>query len=99
MMSPFSLRTPRRYRRWAALGAVALGLGAVFAFTEPSAAWERQNGPWCAYLDNSYDECAYFSQRQCLKTVRGIGGACYPNPRYAAFPEDNPPVRKPRRSR
>ena len=38
--------------------------------------------PWCAWLSDGVDAaaCAYTSLQQCMKTVRGVGGACGLNP-------------------
>ena len=38
--------------------------------------------PWCAWLTDGVDAaaCAYTSLQQCMKTVRGVGGACGLNP-------------------
>lgn len=37
--------------------------------------------PWCAWLaDDMPGGCAYTSLRQCLATVRGVGGYCGINP-------------------
>lgn len=42
--------------------------------------------PWCARYDWSTYNCGFVSFEQCLATVRGIGGICERNPRYAGPP-------------
>jgi hypothetical protein len=59
-----------------------------------------REGSWCAYAGGraSYEDCGYYNLRQCLDTVRGLGGSCRPNPRlrYQADPDgyDQPPPRR-----
>jgi hypothetical protein len=68
---------------------VALMLGTIAAFAaRPLAA--AYNLPWCAqYADtSSVLSCAFTSLQQCMATVRGIGGFCRPNFRYALDPPD-----------
>ena len=46
------------------------------------AAAHAQNGPWCAHHDFGSDEtvnCGFYSFRQCLDDVRGVGGFCSQN--------------------
>jgi hypothetical protein len=42
--------------------------------------------PWCARYDWTTSNCGFVSFEQCLATIRGIGGRCEPNPRYAGPP-------------
>jgi hypothetical protein len=76
---------------------VALMLTAAVAFA-PRPAAAAYNLPWCAYLsDVQVYSCAFTSIQQCLDTVRGIGGFCRPNFRYAVYPPDAEPRRARRR--
>jgi hypothetical protein len=44
-----------------------------------------QNPPWCAIMDNDgTTQCNFYTQQQCLQTIRGIGGECIPNPAGSA---------------
>lgn len=60
----------------------------------PAAAQAREY-PWCARYDWSTYNCGFVSFEQCLATVRGIGGICERNPRYAGPPprQKKPPAR------
>lgn len=67
----------------------------------PAGEAQARQGSWCAYEGgrNSYEDCSYFSFRQCVDTVRGLGGSCRPNPRlrYQADPggyHEPPPRRR-----
>jgi hypothetical protein len=42
-----------------------------------------QEGAWCAYAGgrDDYQDCGYYTLQQCVASVRGVGGACRPNPR------------------
>ncbi len=38
---------------------------------------------WCAqYGSFGATNCGFVSQQQCLLTISGAGGLCYPNPAY-----------------
>jgi|SRR5262245_10734746 hypothetical protein len=40
-----------------------------------------QNPPWCAVMDNDGNtDCSYYTERECLQTVSGVGGVCIHNP-------------------
>jgi hypothetical protein len=58
-----------------AVGALAL----AGALTPTSAALAE--GAWCADQGGrySYTNCGYYTYRQCLEAVRGVGGFCRPN--------------------
>jgi len=60
----------------------------------PATAQAREY-PWCARYDWTTSNCGFVSFAQCLATIRGIGGRCEPNPRYAGTPPRprKPPVR------
>ena len=59
-------------------------LGTLFAAlavdVRPSRA---QDYPWCAYYDWYTYNCGFTTFQQCLATIRGAGGWCQANPRYA----------------
>ncbi len=38
------------------------------------------NAAWCANYDNGGRNCGFSSQRQCLRTVSGVGGMCEYSP-------------------
>jgi hypothetical protein len=43
---------------------------------------------WCASGLSSVEgsrDCAFFTFQQCLDTVHGLGGICYPSPYAAAY--------------
>jgi hypothetical protein len=52
----------------------------------PSGTAHAREYPWCARYDWSTYNCGFVSFEQCLATVRGIGGFCERNPRYAGLP-------------
>jgi hypothetical protein len=37
-------------------------------------------GPWCGTFRLGGTSCGYSSSDECMATVRGLGGFCYPNP-------------------
>jgi hypothetical protein len=37
-------------------------------------------GPWCGTFRLGSTSCGYSSSEECMATVRGLGGFCYPNP-------------------
>ena len=49
--------------------------------------------PWCAEYRGHVGgtNCGFVTYQQCLETISGVGGNCYPNPAY------RPPVERPRR--
>jgi hypothetical protein len=55
-------------------GAAALAMSAGGTTGASAAAW-------CAYYDSTTYNCGFYSLRQCLETISGIGGRCIPNPR------------------
>lgn len=71
----------------AALALAALALGGVFASTSPVLA----EGTWCAEGGgrSGYSNCGYYSFRQCLAAVRGVGGTCRPNPYVETYVGDD----------
>ncbi len=60
-----------------------LGIACQFL---PATAAQAREYPWCARYDWSTSNCGFVSFEQCLATVRGIGGICERNPRYAGPP-------------
>jgi hypothetical protein len=54
-----------------------------------------QDYPWCALYSFGATNCGFNTFQQCLDTVRGVSGNCYPNPRYQATTQQP----RPRRSR
>jgi hypothetical protein len=74
---------------------VSLVLVAIAA-SAPRPAAAAYNLPWCAQYDYSNVlSCAFTSLDQCLTTVRGVGGYCRQNFRYAL----NPPHAEPRHAK
>jgi hypothetical protein len=70
------------------IGAVAaLGLSATPASAE---------APWCAVSSgrDSFENCGYFTHRQCLTAMSGVGGYCFPNPRPPGYFADSFEVRR-----
>lgn len=77
-----------------ALGAAAVmtAIGAV----QPAHAQWTSPFPWCAQRGatlTQFNDCSFYTFQQCLATVTGEGGHCYPNPTYVGPPEE------PRRNR
>ena len=65
------------------------------SFTGSSARAEIEY-PWCAiYKVDVGTNCGFVSLEQCLATIQGIGGFCYPNSAYpgpsALIPQPQPP--------
>ena len=54
---------------------VAIGLAGT-ALTATSA----DARPWCGTFRLGSTSCGYSSSDECMATVRGLGGFCYPNP-------------------
>lgn len=55
---------------------------------------------WCGSAlsgEEGTRECAFFSFQQCLETIRGLGGFCYPSPSAAAY--DEPRVKRNKKAR
>lgn len=88
------------------LGGLLAG-GAMMAMVAVSSPAQAQ-GAWCAFSGgwNAYENCGYYTLRQCQAAVSGVGGACRPNsyrqddrPRRGYYQDeyDDPPPR--RRSR
>jgi Protein of unknown function (DUF3551) len=52
--------------------------------------------PWCArFRSDGATSCYFTSYQQCMTTLSGIGGYCYPSPYYYdAAPITTPPVRQ-----
>ena len=59
--------------RMAVLAVLAL---AAFSLTPTGA----DAGAWCATYRWGSTSCGYSSSEDCMATVRGLGGFCYPNP-------------------
>jgi hypothetical protein len=52
--------------------------------TQPLAEGENQYA-WCAdYILDLGTNCGFVSLEQCLATINGLGGQCYPNAQYRA---------------
>jgi hypothetical protein len=62
--------------------------------------WNYYNNPWCIYTPDDFYDCSYQSLAQCNAARSGVGGGCYPNPRYANSQQNaQPPVSSKRRPR
>jgi hypothetical protein len=72
---------------------VLLGALAALGFTTNEV---RAEGAWCmvATSDLGFENCGYFTQRQCLAAVSGVGGFCVPNPRPPGYYADSFEVRR-----
>jgi hypothetical protein len=54
---------------------------------------QAEDLPWCAQYGGhniASTNCGFASFEQCRATISGIGGSCYPNPRYQASPAPYP---------
>jgi hypothetical protein len=62
----------------------ALAAIALSAATSIGHAQSPYDYPWCAELTwtSGATSCYYTSYRQCMETLRGIGGSCIQNPGY-----------------
>lgn len=52
-----------------------------------------QDYPWCAQYGGhqiASTNCGFATFEQCRATISGIGGSCYPNPRYQPGPGPHP---------
>lgn len=38
-----------------------------------------QAAPWCAHFSTGYNDCSFYSFRQCMATISGVGGYCSQN--------------------
>jgi len=47
-------------------------------------------GTWCGTFRLGSTSCGYSSSEECMATVRGLGGFCYPNP-FPGTPTGPPP--------
>lgn len=71
----------------AALNA-ALVLGALIAAGALDAGKQAQaEGAWCADQGgrSGYTNCGYYTFRQCLAAISGVGGHCQPNPSFVVL--------------
>ena len=66
---------------------------AVMSYVDSAAA--EVTYPYCAMRGGrgGYESCGYISFAQCLATIRGAGGWCQVNPRYAAARYPDAPLR------
>jgi hypothetical protein len=72
---------------------LALSVAAIACVITPANASERGRAPWCANLSgHGLDDCNYYTYRQCLVNVHGLGGACSLNPRAVHL--DSAPARR-----
>jgi len=55
---------------------VAIIAGTSWSATSAAAA----AGTWCGTFRLGSTSCGYSSSDECMATVRGLGGFCYPNP-------------------
>ncbi len=74
----------------------ALAAAGVFGSSSQAAA----EGRWCAEGGGraGYSNCGYYTFRQCLAAISGVGGTCRPNPYIVTYTvEDEQGVRIVRR--
>jgi hypothetical protein len=79
------MESAMKYQMKLSFAAAAL-LAAVMG---SATAAQAQNGPWCAHYDFGSDEslnCGFYSFRQCVADVRGVGGFCSQNSTYGLAP-------------
>ena len=59
---------------------------AIVLIAGPASA-QNFNLPWCGIVDtNGTTQCTYYTQQECLETMSGLGGDCFPNPNPSASP-------------
>jgi uncharacterized protein DUF3551 len=64
----------------------ALAAASVVGAASPGKAQQlEQSYPWCSQYSAQSDarDCSFYTFRQCLQTVSGVGGYCFANPAYA----------------
>jgi Protein of unknown function (DUF3551) len=79
------------------VGAVLVATCGILSVVAVPDAVARSNYPYCAMsrgADISYQDCSYTTFAACLEEIRGLGGYCRPNARYAPPPpvRRNPPA-------
>jgi hypothetical protein len=81
----------------AALAVGVLALAGIFAPTGQALA----EGAWCAESggrNGGFSNCGYYTFRQCMAAISGVGGTCRPNPYIVTYTvEDEQGVRIVRR--
>jgi hypothetical protein len=83
-LSPQDLSRPTLSRK-DSMRSLIFALTLLPAMIGLGAAAHAQNAPWCAHYDFGSDEtvnCGFFSFRQCVDDVRGVGGFCAQNSTY-----------------
>jgi hypothetical protein len=66
----------------------ALVLGALLAAGAFDAGRQaRAEGAWCADQGgrSGYTNCGYYTFRQCVAAISGVGGHCQPNPNFVVL--------------
>ena len=58
----------------------SLILGAGIVFAALLADSPAANAAWCANYYDGGRNCTFSSQRQCMRTISGVGGACVYQP-------------------
>jgi Protein of unknown function (DUF3551) len=77
----------------ARVSAVLVAAAGIILVVTVRDAVARSNYPYCAMsrgADVGYQDCSYATFAACLEEIRGLGGYCRPNARYAPAP----PVRR-----
>lgn len=91
-----------RFTKFSTAAAVVGALALFTAFDARPAQAQVWASPfaWCAQWGGTWGgmrECSYHTHAQCMASVFGAGGGCYPNPAFVPPGYDERPVRKKRR--
>ena len=71
-------------KNWVVIAALAAV--SIAGATSPGNAQQlEQSYPWCSQYSARSEarDCSFYTFRQCLETVSGVGGYCFANPAYA----------------
>ncbi len=97
MLSVFDIRGRCAAKLLGSALALALtsGVASLGGTRSAAAGWfSPPGGTWCALEAIGLNDCSYFSYRQCLATLSGVGGTCQPNLQSPPLPAYYPPPRR-----
>ncbi len=76
-----------------AIGALTIAFATGFGpASQPAQAW-TYSAAWCAvYYGDGNQDCSFYTQRQCLTAISGVGGQCQQNVRPTSNRRQPTPV-------
>lgn len=77
--------------RAAFAASVLILLSAVHSGAQAQGRYGGYPPKYCVRAYDGASECFYFDLQQCLAAVRGTGGDCAINPRFAGYPNSAGP--------